>query len=281
MLANRGNATFNGYLSNIDLSGELCVHIWKDDTTHNEETFITSDQNWCREELTAERSLSDLSSNLHTEPDLFWGAGGESLSKILWNSLTLGQGLELTPEQFCAEAWAVILRVSHSEFPEPYWNTLSRCNGLHSSGMKIMPAHISEAWRGSLWQEAEDIGRYQRSCHFKAERLGHFLVLPPLIEKIEAQGGKWLAQSLVKSGAGIRIKSPAASSLCLWVLQNHSILSSSRHIEWRYIHCLPKWPILFPIFSNERFIPHLLTQNLISCSEIHFLYSACLDYTHR
>lgn len=148
MLANRGNATFNGYLSNIDLSGELCVHIWKDDTTHNEETFITSDQNWCREELTAERSLSDLSSNLHTEPDLFWGAGGESLSKILWNSLTLGQGLELTPEQFCAEAWAVILRVSHSEFPEPYWNTLSRCNGLHSSGMKIMPAHISEAWRG-------------------------------------------------------------------------------------------------------------------------------------
>lgn len=101
----------------------------------------------------------------------FEWAGGESLRNVLWNSLTLGQGLELTPEQFCAEAWAVCHTQSKSLCVSwTYWNTLSRCNGPHSSGIKIMPAHISKAWRGSLWQEAKDIGCYQRSWHFKAER---------------------------------------------------------------------------------------------------------------
>lgn len=152
--------------SAVDLSEEICVHIWNYDMTWSEEDFKTSDQNQHRAELTAKRSLSDLSCNLHTKQALenqvwFEWAGGESLSKFRRNSTDTGGGdLNLMPEQFLYRGLSCHTPSKPLCVSWTCWNTVFRHNEPRSWGIRTMLAHAR--------QEAKDTGHYP--WHSNTER---------------------------------------------------------------------------------------------------------------
>lgn len=182
-------------LRTVDLSGEICVHVWNYDTAASEENFQASHQNCCREawllkevcqifpatcawsmhlktkynyseqEVKAHQRICDIPSH--------WGLGD----------------LNLIPAR--TKAWTFTLKVSCSVF----WtcgNMLFRHNGPQSWGIRTTPAHARPVWRGSLWQGSKGHWASPQMVKFPSwKRFEYFLVWHSWLnnEKMEAWRG--------------------------------------------------------------------------------------------